>query len=269
MSKKNLYERGSQMAIFVCIKQVPDTETKIQVKEDNSGIKTDSIKWVMNPYDEFAVEEAIKLKSATGSEKVYAVTLGPQKRVQDSLRIALAMGCDEGIVIDSEESLDSLTSAKAIKSAISKTGEPKLILTGKSSIDDNSQAFTQQLAALFEAPHATAITKVNADGDKVEVEREVEGGAKEIYEIHGLCVLGANKGLNNPRYPSLPGIMKAKKKPVHNFSLADLEVSSDSNVLYEDYQLPAPQPPTKILSGEIDQQVSELVTLLKDEAKVL
>jgi electron transfer flavoprotein beta subunit len=249
---------------------VPDTETKIQVMDDGTGIKTDTIKWVVNPYDEFAIEEAIKLKSTLGTEKVYAVALGPQKRAQDSLRIALAMGCDEGVVVNCETSLDSLSSAKAIKAAILKTCEPTLVLTGKSSIDDNSQAFTQQLAALFEVPHATAVTKIEAADSKVlTVEREIEGGAKEVYEIEGLCVLGANKGLNTPRYPSLPGIMKAKKKPMHVYSDSDLGVTFESNVKFVDYKLPSPQPPTKILEGDLDAQVIELVNLLKNDSKVL
>ncbi len=258
------------MSIFVCVKQVPDTETKIQVKEDGSGIKTDAVKWVVNPYDEFAIEEAIKLKASMGADKVYAVTLGPGKRAQDSLRIALAMGCDEGVVVDTDAELDSLSSAKAIKAAISKTGEPNLILTGKSSIDDNSQAFTQQLAALFEVPHATAVTKITAESSRLTVEREIEGGAKEVYEIEGLCVLGANKGLNTPRYPSLPGIMKAKKKPMNVYSKDDLDgVSFESNVKFTDYKLPDPQPPTQILEGDVDAQVTKLVDLLKNDSKVL
>lgn len=257
------------MAIFVCIKQVPDTETKIQVNEDSTGIKTDSIKWIVNPYDEFAIEEALKLKTSTGAEKIYVITLGPQKRVQDSLRIALAMGCDEAITIDCTEPLDSLSSAKALKAAILKTSAPTLILTGKSSADENSQAFTQQLAALFEVPHATGVTKITADSSSLEVEREIEGGAKEVYAITGLSVIGATKGLNTPRYPSLPGIMKAKKKPVHVYSMADLGVEATSNVLFTDYQLPAAQPPTKILEGDVAAQVDELVNLLKNESKVL
>jgi electron transfer flavoprotein beta subunit len=255
--------------IFVCVKQVPDTETKIQIKDDKTGIKEDSIKWVMNPYDEFAVEEAIKLKNDLGAEKVFAVTLGPQKRVQDSLRVALAMGCDEGVVIDSEESMDSLTTAKAIKTAIEKTGDFKLVLTGKSAIDDNSQAFTQQLAALLNVPHAQAVSKIDVDGSSLEVQREAESGSKEVYKIDGACVIGATKGLNTPRYPSLPGIMKAKKKPVHTHSLSDLGIETTSKVQYVEYKPPAEKPETKILNGEVDKQVTELVDLLKNEAKVL
>ena len=258
------------MSIFVCVKQVPDTETKIQIKDDQSGIKTDSIKWVVNPYDEFAVEEAIKLKAEIGADKVYAVSVGPQKRAQDALRIALAMGCDEAIIVDTDKSFDSMTTAKLIKEAVVKTGEPSLILTGKSSIDDNSQAFTQQLAALFEAPHATNLTKITVSGDKnLEVEREIEGGSKEIFNISGLCVLGANKGLNSPRYPSLPGIMKAKKKPVHVHQAEGLGVELKSYVEFTDYKMPEPQPPTRILEGDISTQVDELVNLLKNESKVL
>lgn len=258
------------MNIFVCVKQVPDTETKIQLESDGSGIKTDSIKWVVNPYDEFAIEEALKLKASMGAEKVYAVTLGPQKRVQDSLRIALAMGCDEGIIVDSaDNNYDSLNSAKIIKAAIKKTSEPALIFTGKSAIDDNSQSFPQQLAALFEIPHATAVTKVDFADNKFTVEREIEGGAKEIYKITGACVLGANKGLNSPRYPSLPGIMKAKKKPINTFAISDLGVDLNSGVKFVDYKLPDEKPPTKILEGEVSDQVNELVDLLKNTAKVL
>ena len=258
------------MSIFVCIKQVPDTETKIQIKSDGSGVETGAIKWIVNPYDEFAIEEAIKLKASTGAEKVYAVSVGPQKRAQDALRIALAMGCDEAIVVDTEESFDTMTTAKLIKSAISKTAEPSLIMAGKSSIDDNSQAFTQQLAALFEAPHASNLVKITVAEDKsLEVEREIEGGSKEVLSLTGLSVLGATKGLNSPRYPSLPGIMKAKKKPVHVHAAGDLGVELSSKVKFVDYQMPAPQPPTRILDGEIAAQVDELVTLLKNESKVL
>lgn len=255
--------------IYVCVKQVPDTETKIQIKDDKSGIKTDSIKWVMNPYDEFAVEEAIKLKQSLGAEKVFAVTLGPQKRVQDSLRVALAMGCDEGIVIDSDNPMDSLATAKTIKAAIEKTGAAKMVLTGKTAIDDNSQTFTQQLAALMDVPHAQGVSKIDVDGSKVTVQREAESGSKEVYQIDGPCVIGATKGLNTPRYPSLPGIMKAKKKPVHVHAIGDLGTTSDSYVSYTEYRAPAEKPEAKIISGDVDQQVSELVNLLKNEAKVL
>lgn len=258
------------MSIFVCIKQVPDTETKIQINGDGSGIETGSIKWIVNPYDEFAIEEAIKLKASLGAEKVFAVSVGPQKRAGDALRIALAMGCDEAVVVDTEESFDSMTTAKLVKAAILKTGEPSLVLAGKSSIDDNSQAFTQQLAALFEAPHANNLVKITVTDDKsLEVEREIEGGSKEILSLTGLSVLGATKGLNSPRYPSLPGIMKAKKKPVHVHPAGDLGVELSSNVKFSDYQMPAPQPPTRILDGEVSAQVDELVTLLKNESKVL
>lgn len=258
------------MSIYVCIKQVPDTETKIQIASDGTGINTSSIKWIVNPYDEFAIEEAIKLKASLSAEKVYAISVGPQKRAQDALRIALAMGCDEGVVVDTEDSYDSIVTAKLIKAAIEKTGEPTLIMTGKSSIDDNSQAFAQQLGALYEAPHATNLTKIDVNPDKsLNVEREIEGGAKEVFNLSGLAVLGATKGLNSPRYPSLPGIMKAKKKPMHIHAVGDLSVDLSSNVKFVDYQMPAPQPETKILEGDVDNQVNELVDLLKNESKVL
>ena len=257
------------MNIFVCVKQVPDTETKIQIKDDKSGISQDSIKWVINPYDEFAIEEAIKLKQTLGAEKVFALCLGPQKRVQDSLRVALAMGCDEGLVIDCEEHLDSLATAKAIKACIEKVGDFGLVLTGKGAIDENSQAMTQQLAALLDVPHAQSVSDVKAEGTTLTVQREVESGSKEVYKITGPCVLGATKGLNTPRYPSLPGIMKAKKKPIQIFSIADLGAATDSYTSFIDYIPPAEKPQTKILDGDVNTQVLELVDLLKNEAKVL
>ncbi len=257
------------MNIFVCIKQVPDTETKIQIKEDSSGITQDNIKWVINPYDEFAIEEAIKLKQSLGAEKVFAICLGPQKRVQDSLRVALAMGCDEGLVIDCEDNLDSLATAKSIKACIEKVGAFSLVLTGKGAIDENSQALTQQLAALLDVPHAQSVSEIKTEGSVLTVQREVESGSKEVFKITGPCVLGATKGLNTPRYPSLPGIMKAKKKPIQIFSMADLAVSTDSYTSFIDYKPPAEKPQTKILNGDVNAQVLELVDLLKNEAKVL
>jgi len=144
-----------------------------------------------------------------------------------------------------------------------------MVLTGKTAIDDNSQTFTQQLAALLDVPHAQSVSKIDVDGSSIEVQREAESGSKEVYKIEGPCVIGATKGLNTPRYPSLPGIMKAKKKPVHDFSLDDLGVSTESYITYTDYRPPAEKPNTKILDGDVDKQVTELVDLLKNEAKVL
>lgn len=258
------------MKIFVCVKQVPDTETKIQIKSDASGIEENGIKWVMNPYDEIAVEEALKLKTAQGDATVTVVTVGPKKRAVDTLRTALAMGADDAIVVDAAESLDSLTTAKALAAAIKKEDASGFVFTGKLAIDDNSAAVGQMLAQYLEIPHASVVSKFTMSGDHAVVEREIEGGAKEVFKLQAPCLIAATKGLNTPRYASLPGIMKAKKKPVKEYALADLGLSDGSGkVRYSQFQPPPEKPPVKMLGGDADTQVKELVQLLMNEAKVL
>lgn len=258
------------MKIFVCIKQVPDTETKIQVKADGSGIEESGIKWVMNPYDEYAVEEALKLREAKGSGSVTVMSLGPKQRVTETLRTALAMGADEAIVIDSADGLDSYLTAKALAGAIQKEGGSDIIFSGKLAIDDNAAAVSQMLAEFLQIPHMTVVSKFSLAGDKIHVEREIEGGSRETYEITGPCVIAANKGLNTPRYASLPGIMKAKKKPVKELSLGDLGVeASQVRVKLKNYKSPAEKPAVKMLQGDSAAQAKELVRLLLEEAKVL
>jgi electron transfer flavoprotein beta subunit len=258
------------MKVFVCLKQVPDTETKIKLKPDSSGIDTTGIKWIMNPYDEFAVEEAIKMKEAGKASSVTVVTLGPKARAVEVLRTALAMGADDAIVIDAPEDLDPSATAKALAGAIKAEGEFKFVLTGKVAIDDNAASVSQMIAEHLGVPHATVISKLEvADGSAV-AEREVEGGTREVVQLTLPAVVGANKGLNMPRYASLPGIMKAKKKPVKELTL-DAVGSSTAEVRtrHKNFQLPAEKPPVKMLSGDAAAQASELVKLLREEAKVL
>lgn len=258
------------MKIFVCVKQVPDTETKIQVKADGSGIEETGIKWVMNPYDEYAVEEALKLREAKGAGSVTVLSVGPKQRVTETLRTALAMGADEAIVVDGADGLDSYLTAKALAGAIQKEGAFDMIFSGKLAIDDNSAAVSQMVAEFLKIPHMTVVSKFSISGDKVQVEREIEGGSREIYEISGPCVIAANKGLNTPRYASLPGIMKAKKKPVKELSLGDVGVeASQIRVKFKNFKAPPEKPPVKMLSGDPAAQAKELIRLLMDEAKIL
>jgi len=257
------------MKIFVCVKQVPDTETRIQVLADGSAIDEANIKWVLNPYDEFAVEEALRLKEAKGSGSVTVITVGPKARSVDALRTALAMGADDGIVIDNTHHLDSFRTAQALAEAIRKEGAFDLILAGKLAIDDNAASVPQMLAELLGVPHVTVASKVTA-GETLVVERETEGGTREVFAISGPAVIAANKGLNTPRYASLPGIMKAKKKPVKELSLSDVNISpSDIKVRLKNFQLPPEKPAVKILAGDPATQAKELVRLLLEEAKVL
>jgi len=258
------------MRIFVCLKQVPDTETRIQVKPDKSGIEEAGVKWVMNPYDEFAVEEALKIKEAKGAGTVTVVSVGPKTRVSESLRTAMAMGADDAIVIDSAEPLDTFWTAKALAGAIQKEGTFDLIFAGKLAIDDNAASVPQILAEALAVPHVTVVSKLALDGATLKAEREIEGGAREIFEVQGPCVIAANKGLNTPRYASLPGIMKAKKKPLKELTLADVGVQpSQIKVRFKDYQLPPEKPAVKMISGDAATQAKELVRLILEEAKVL
>lgn len=256
------------MNILVCLKQVPDTETKIKL--GGTGIDTSGIKWIMNPYDEFAVEEALKLKTQFAGSTVTALSLGPKARVAEALRTALAMGADKAVVIDAEENLDNFVTAKALAKAASKLGPFEIILTGKAAIDDNSFSVGQMVAEFLGIPHATSISKATYEGNKATIEREIEGGSREILEIEMPCMLTANKGLNTPRYASLPGIMRAKKIAIEEIQLANLELSSsDQKIKYTDYQLPPERPPVKMIPGDAGQQAKELARLLREEAKII
>ena len=259
------------MNIFVCVKQVPDTETKIKIAADGNSIDPNGVKWVMNPYDEFAVEEALKIKEAKGAGSVIVFSVGPNKRVVETLRTALAMGADEAVVVDAPETADNFTIAQALAAAIKQQGPFDLILTGKLAIDDNASAVSQMLAESLAIPHITVVSKITVNDANFVVEREVEGGEKQVFEVKKPCLLAANKGLNMPRYASLPGIMKAKKKTIKELNLAGLGVAEDQiKIKYTQFQLPAEKAAVKMVSGSsVDEQVAQLVQLLHNEAKVL
>ena len=256
------------MKYFVCVKQVPDTETKIKVGSDQL-IDPAGIKWVMNPYDEYAVEEAIKLREKNAGAQVFVVTLGPKARAADVLRTALAMGADEGILIDAPATLDSHATAKALSQVIQQEGGARVIFTGKAAIDDNAASVSQMLAEYSNIPHTTVVNKFSMDAENIVVEREAEGGQREVVQMAGLAVIGANKGLNLPRYASLPGIMKAKKKVLKEISFDSLGISASVKMKTLALELPLEKPAVKIMSGDSAAQVSSLVQLLRDEAKVL
>ncbi len=257
------------MKIFVCIKQVPDTETKIKITPDQNGIDTAGIKWVLNPYDEYAVEEAVKLRDANAGSQVWVLSVGPKSRVVESLRTALAMGADEAIVVNAEN-LDNYSTAKALAEVVKAEGGAKVIFSGKLAIDDNASSVSQMLAEFLSVPHTTVVSKFTFGGENVVVERDIEGGAKEVVQMMTPAVVAANKGLNMPRYASLPGIMKAKKKVIKEIEFASLNIpASDIKVKYSGFTLPADKPPVKMLAGDSAAQTAELVKLLRDEAKVL
>ena len=264
------------MNIIVCLKQVPDTETQIKISPDGKSIVTDDIKWVMNPYDEFGVEEALRLKEKFGGE-VTVVGLGP-KRVTESIRTALAMGADKGILISEQtlEGSDSLAVAKALAAAI-KELEYDLIFTGQRGVDDDMGVVGANLAELLDIPQLSVINKVEVaeDGKSVKVQRPIEGSTL-VIETSLPALITAQKGLNEPRYASLPGIMKAKKKPLEEKTLSDLGLdASEFGVGGRKVKVLALTPPParkagKIVEGETPQEkAAALAKLLHDEAKVI
>ena len=257
------------MKICVCIKQVPDTETKIKVKPDASGIDDSAIKWVVNPYDEFAIEEALKLKASVNDSTVTILSLGPKKRTTDAIRTGLAMGADDGLLIECDQWVDSSAVAKALSTAIKNEGPFDLVFTGMLGIDNNMSCVSQMVAEELDFPHTNVVSKfTHADG-KALVEREVEGGTKEVVELVLPAVIGATKGLNMPRYASLPGIMKAKKKPLKELAFADLAEGTTSKLKFSDFQLPPEKPAVNMIEGEPGIQAATLVKALREDSKVI
>ncbi|MBT7669820.1 MAG: electron transfer flavoprotein subunit beta/FixA family protein [Bdellovibrionales bacterium] len=262
------------MNIFVCVKQVPDTETKVIPTGDKSYIETSSIKWIMNPYDEYAVEQALLVKAANSDSTITIVRVGAVKSTE-AVRTAMAMGADEAILVQCDQPLDSYMTAKAIKGAIEKSGKtPDLIFTGKQAIDDDCLQVPGLLAHMLGIPSVSVVTVFEMNGDTLTLKKDSEGGSKEVYEVKAPVLIACNKGLNTPRYASLPGIMKAKKKPLTTLTLADVGVDeNDRKVKYSDFQLPPEKPPGKKFDamdeGEQASVVGNVVGLLRNEAKVI
>ena len=259
------------MKIVVAIKQVPDTATQVKISSDPKAIDTAGITWIVSPYDEFAVEEALRIKEKRGQGEVVAVTLGPD-RAKEALRSALAMGCDRAIHVNDPAlaAADTLTTARAL-AAVVKQEAPQLVLCGRQAIDDDAGAVGAQLAEVLGWPCASWIMEEAVDGEAktIRVGRQVEGGL-EIFDIPLPAVLSAQKGLNEPRYPTLKGIMGAKKKEIKDVKAADLGITPEPPAL-EVVKLEAlpPRPPGRILPGEPADAVKELVRALREDAKAI
>jgi len=262
--------------IIACVKQVPDTETQIRIAPDGKSIVTEGIKWVVNPYDEFGIEEALRTKEKFGGQ-VTVIGLGP-KRVTEALRTALAMGADKAILIsdDALEGSDSLTVAKAL-AAVIKDMEYDIIFTGQRGIDDDMAMVNVALAELLGIPHISLALKLEFSDDQksIKVHRPVEGQTV-VVEAPLPALVTCQKGLNEPRYASLPGIMKAKKKPLETKTLADLgmdpsqagEAASKLKVLQ--LSPPPERKAGKIIDGETpEEKAAKLAKLLIEEAKVI
>ena len=249
------------MKILVCVKRVVDYNVKIRVKADKSGVETANVKMSMNPFDEIAVEEAVRLKEAGKATEIIAISMGPPQ-AQETLRTALAIGADRGILIESGEELQPLAVAKLLKATVEKE-QPRLVILGKQAIDDDSNQTAQMLAGLLGWPQATFASKVTIDADGATVVREVDGGL-ETLEVKLPAVLSVDLRMNTPRYASLPNIMKAKKKPIQTIKVADTGIDVAPRLK----TLKVEDPP-KRKGGVKVASVSELVQKLRNEAKVI
>lgn len=248
------------MKITVCINHVPDTATKVNVGSDGKTIDKNGVNYIIGPYDEFAVEEALRLKEKHGGE-VSVVTLGGDTH-KESLRKALAMGCDNAVLLKDDAVRDSYAIAAALSAHLKETS-PDVILFGKQSVDYDNSAVGLMVAEMLGLPSVSVVVKLEINDGKVVAEREIEGG-HEIVETHLPAVFAAQKGLNEPRYPSLKGIMQAKSKPIEEKQA--VAAASKSEVLT--MKKPAVKNPGKIV-GEGAAAAAELVRLLHEEAKVI
>ena len=249
------------MKILVPVKRVVDYNVKIRVKTDGSGVELANVKMSMNPFDEIAVEEALRLKEAGKAREVVAVSIGPAK-AEETLRTALAMGADRAILIETDETVEPLAVAKLLKAVVA-AEEPGLVILGKQAIDDDANQTGQMLSALTGFPQATFASKVELGDGSVAVTREVDGGLQTIA-LKLPAVVTTDLRLNEPRYASLPNIMKAKKKPLDKKSPADLGVDVSPRLKVVKTEEPAGRK-----AGIKVKSVAELVEKLKTEAGVL
>ncbi|WP_239805253.1 electron transfer flavoprotein subunit beta/FixA family protein [Croceicoccus hydrothermalis] len=243
------------MKALVPVKRVIDYNVKPRVKSDGSGVDLANVKMSMNPFDEIAVEEAIRLKEGGKIEEIVAVSIGPAK-AQETLRTALAMGADRAILVETDDDVEPLAVAKILK-AIAAEEEPGLVLLGKQAIDDDSNQTGQMLAAMMERPQGTFASKVEIDGDAVTVTREVDGGL-ETVKLTLPAIVTTDLRLNEPRYASLPNIMKAKKKPLDTKTPADFGVDTAPRLAVTNVS----EPPVR-QAGEKVEDVDALVAKLK------
>jgi len=259
------------MKILVMVKQVPDTATQMKIASDGRAIDTAGITWIVSPYDEFALEEGLRIKEKRGQGEVVAVSLGPD-RVKETLRSCLAMGADRAVhLLDSAwDAADTLMTARAL-AAVIKQESPALALFGRQAIDDDMGAVAAQVAELLGWPCASWIVEEAVDeaGKTVRVGRQAEGGL-ELFDIPLPAVVSAQKGLNEPRYPTLKGIMGAKKKEIKDVKAADLGIAPEPPALsVVKLEMLPPRPPGRIIPGEPAEAVKELVRSLREDAKAI
>ncbi len=257
------------MKIVVCIKHVPDTAATIKLSGENSFDDAD-LKFISNPYDEFGLEEAVSIVEEKGDGEVVIVTLGKADAVS-TIRGALAMGAHRAILVKTQgQFLDSALTAKALKAAIEQDGMPDMIFTGKGSVDTESFQTQYRLAKAMDIPCVNEVSKLSLEDGKVVVEREIGSGEKQVIQMTLPGVIGATKGLNQPRYPKFPDIMKAKKKDLKEVDIANFGIEeSGGKLTIEQLEAVPERSGAKMLEGSVDDQVTELVRILKEDEKVL
>jgi len=249
------------MKILVGVKRVLDYNVKARVKADKSGIELDNVKMSMNPFDEIAVEEALRIKEAGNADEVVVLSIGTKKS-EETIRTGLAMGADRGILIETDELLEPLAIAKLFKHVIEKEA-PGMVVLGKQAIDGDNNQTAQMLAALTGMAQATFASKVVVEGDTLKVTREVDAGLETI-SVKSPAIISTDLRLNEPRYAKLPNIMKAKKKPLEVIPVADTGVDTSSGLSVVEVN----EPPQRE-AGVIVSSVAELVDKLRNEAKVI
>jgi electron transfer flavoprotein beta subunit len=259
------------MKIVVCVKQVPDTETRIRIAPEGRSIVEADVNWIVSPYDEFAIEEALRIKEKKGGE-VVLVTVGPD-RAQSALRTGLAMGADSAVHVKDAalDTSDTLGTARALAAAIKTLGAVDLVLAGQQGVGGDNSQVPGLLAELLDLPQVTVAVKIDVQDGKAVVEREIEG-AHETWETSLPAVVSAQKGLNEPRYASLKGIMAAKKKTIEVKDLAGLGLDAAAvapRTRIVALELPPARPAVRMIEGDPDTQVKELLRLLHEEAKVI
>ena len=258
------------MKILVAVKQVPDTATQVKISADPKAIETAGVTWIVSPYDEFAVEEALRIKEKRGQGEVVAVSLGPD-RVKEALRSCLAMGADRAVHVNDPTlaTADTLVTARALAAVVKQEG-PALVLFGRQAIDDDMGAVAAQVAEVLGWPCASWIMEeaVDADAKSIRVGRQVEGGL-EVFDLPLPAIVSAQKGLNEPRYPTLKGIMGAKKKEIKDMKAADLGVAAEPQLTLTKLEALPPRPPGRIIQGDVPTAVKELVRALREDAKAI
>ncbi len=260
------------MKIVVCVKQVPDTETRVKLDASGKAVsEADVANWIVSPYDEFAIEEALRIKEAKGGE-VVLVTVGPE-RAQAALRTGLAMGADSALHVKDAalDAADTLATARALAAAIKTVAPFDLVLCGQQGVGGDNSQIPGMLAELLDLPQVTVAVKIEVQDGTARVERESDGG-REVWETSLPAVVSAQKGLNEPRYASLKGIMAAKKKPIQALDAAALGLDAAalaSRLSVSTLELPPARPPVKMIEGDPEAQTRELVRLLHEEAKVI